>query len=183
MIRSFDSKLAKDLFDDKNLRSGHTYYYRLKQVDFDGKFDYSKIVSITLKGGQDVISEFYPNPVSTGFASVEINSKTKGEWTTDIFDMSGKVIRTEKRLLEGENAVLKFDVTGLSQGIYFVKFENELICVDLTGSMSPYYVQLFVWLFLQKNIDITIYLLWWKIMNRITLQDLADRLKVSKSTV
>ena len=34
----------------------------------------------------------------------------------------------------------------------YIKFENELICVDLTGSMSPYYVQLFVWLFLQKNI-------------------------------
>ncbi len=33
-----------------------------------------------------------------------------------------------------------------------IKLKNEeLICVDLTGSMSPYYFQFFVWLHLKKN--------------------------------
>lgn len=32
-----------------------------------------------------------------------------------------------------------------------IKFKEELICTDLTGSMSPYYFQLFVWLSLKNN--------------------------------
>ncbi|MBI1286392.1 MAG: hypothetical protein GC178_02330 [Flavobacteriales bacterium] len=32
-----------------------------------------------------------------------------------------------------------------------IKFDEELICVDLTGSMSPYYIQVFTWLHLKHN--------------------------------
>ncbi|MCP4183037.1 MAG: T9SS type A sorting domain-containing protein [Hyphomicrobiales bacterium] len=112
------------LFDDKNLRTGRTYYYRLKQVDYDGRFEYSDVVSVSLRSGQDAVGDFFPNPVSTGIASVEINSKEGGEWTADIFDTSGKAIRTEKRFLEVGSAIFRMDMTGLPQGLFFVKFEN-----------------------------------------------------------
>ncbi|WAC13810.1 sialate O-acetylesterase [Dyadobacter pollutisoli] len=39
-----------------------TYYYRLKEVDRDGKFDYSRIVSVKLTA--DVTAKAYPNPVT-----------------------------------------------------------------------------------------------------------------------
>jgi hypothetical protein len=32
-----------------------------------------------------------------------------------------------------------------------IKSPDELVCVDLTGSMSPYYLQVFSWLHLRKN--------------------------------
>lgn len=32
-----------------------------------------------------------------------------------------------------------------------IKFKEELVCVDLTGSMSPYYLQVFLWFQLKKN--------------------------------
>ncbi len=113
------------LFDDKNLRTGRTYYYRLKQVDYDGRFEYSDVVSVSLRNRPDAVGDFFPNPVSTGIASVEINSKEGGEWTVAIFDMSGKAIRTEKRFIEDGSAIFGMDMTGLSQGLYFVKFENR----------------------------------------------------------
>ena len=47
-------------FTDKNYRSKHLYY-RLKQVDFDGKFSYSKIVTVTGQAEKKTIS-LYPNP-------------------------------------------------------------------------------------------------------------------------
>jgi hypothetical protein len=33
----------------------------------------------------------------------------------------------------------------------YIKFKEELVCVDLTGSMTPYYFQLFVWLNLKHS--------------------------------
>ena len=34
-------------FDDYKIELGETYYYRLKQVDYDGQFEYSNIVSVS----------------------------------------------------------------------------------------------------------------------------------------
>ncbi len=112
------------LFDDKNLRTGKTYYYRLKQVDFDGKFDYSKVVSVTLSSGQSVVGEFYPNPAPAGFASIDFNTEEPGEWTAAIFDVAGKAVRSEQRFVEEGQQHWQLDLSGLAEGIYFVKFDN-----------------------------------------------------------
>lgn len=32
-----------------------------------------------------------------------------------------------------------------------IKFRDELVCVDLTGSMSPYYIQVFQWLYMNNS--------------------------------
>lgn len=37
-----------------------THYYRLRQIDYDGAFDYSDIVQVRLKGAAPL--QFYPNP-------------------------------------------------------------------------------------------------------------------------
>ena len=45
-------------FDDINILNGKTYYYRLKQVDFDGEFEYSDMVSVRFDGQPETI-EYY----------------------------------------------------------------------------------------------------------------------------
>lgn len=45
--------------------SNHSFFYRLKQVDMDGKFSYSKTVELSLADAQTSLSLVaYPNPVS-----------------------------------------------------------------------------------------------------------------------
>ena len=47
---------------DKNVNSGK-YYYRLKQIDFNGAFEYSKVVEIDFTVPQEyLLSQNYPNP-------------------------------------------------------------------------------------------------------------------------
>lgn len=51
-------------FTDNKVLNGMNYY-RLKQVDLDGKSTYSKVVNLRFNGGEDIA--IYPNPVSDQF--------------------------------------------------------------------------------------------------------------------
>lgn len=62
-------------FDDVNVLNGKTYYYRLKQVDYDGGFEYSEIVSV--KFGEEPEKIVYYNLV--------------GQKVENIYDQSGGV--------------------------------------------------------------------------------------------
>ena len=50
--------------NDKNVLTGVLYYYRIKQTDFDGHFDFSKTVSAKING-QDFDFNVQPNPFSS----------------------------------------------------------------------------------------------------------------------
>ncbi|MCC6725720.1 MAG: T9SS type A sorting domain-containing protein [Saprospiraceae bacterium] len=115
----------KDYFyDDKNLREGKTYYYRLRQIDHSGEFHFSPIVSATLFGDGPVVSEFYPNPSAAGMVNIDFAAKQDGEWTAVAYDVAGKEMRREKvAVVEGVNA-LQFDFSGLGSGLFFIKMEN-----------------------------------------------------------
>lgn len=53
-------------FQDPDVKAGQTYYYRLKQVDFDGSYAYSDVKAVSFEGspqqGSSKVS-LYPNPV------------------------------------------------------------------------------------------------------------------------
>ena len=49
-------------YEDKNLIGGSKFKYRLKQIDADGKFAYSKIIDVELMPQEYVLYQNYPNP-------------------------------------------------------------------------------------------------------------------------
>lgn len=63
-----------------------TSYYRLRQWDFDGQFEYSKMVSATI--GQDEITVF-PNPTS---GILTVNGAISGDVLFEVFDLMGRLI-------------------------------------------------------------------------------------------
>ena len=95
--------------------SGALVYYRLKQVDFDGKYEYS---SIRLLDGQLVKKQdaavIYPNP-NKGTFTVYIS----GEQFTSIaiYDVFGKLV---KQLPATQNTI-DVDARDLAKGLYFIK--------------------------------------------------------------
>lgn len=97
-------------------------YYRLKQVDQDGKYTYSNVVSVNLTENEGTFT-FYPNPLKFNETlNVSLNV-SKGEevlvvlYGPDGKEVYSKVILTQQ---EGEN-VYAIDLEGkLSSGIYLV---------------------------------------------------------------
>ena len=104
-----------------DLTTGASNYYRLKMVDIDGSFDYSRIISIENSSEQAVVGSFYPNP-SNGNVFVDVYAVESGSWTLTITDVGGRIIGTQVHdLQKGMN---KIDLNHLSPGLNLVRFEH-----------------------------------------------------------
>src|SRR5690606_32111812 len=65
-------------------------YYRLKQVDIDGRFKYSKVVTVNFeKGGKGIA--LYPNPVRNEL-TIDI-AKPTGSMIVSIYSVDGKLVK------------------------------------------------------------------------------------------
>ena len=80
-------------YDDFDASKSGIYYYRLKQVDKDGHFTYSKIISIQIKRGSEFKVSIYPNPVDN-LLKVDITLGDESELEVRVFDKSGKNVLT-----------------------------------------------------------------------------------------
>ncbi len=83
-------------------------YYRLKQVDDNGTFTYSKIVSVLIGKGFGL--KTYPNPAFTELTVLGIDETG----SVQILDVTGKIVKT----ITGTNLL---NINDLQNGIYFVK--------------------------------------------------------------
>jgi Secretion system C-terminal sorting domain len=66
-------------------------YYRLKQVDFDDKFEYSSTKSVYMSANDKKFT-VYPNPVSDKLNVVSNSLDTEG--VAQVFNMSGSLVKT-----------------------------------------------------------------------------------------
>jgi len=105
-------------FVDKNTNEGKSYY-RLKQIDFDGSFDYSKTVEVDLS--LPIIfslEQNYPNPFNPS-TKINYSIKEKSNVELKIFDLLGSEIAT---LVNEEkspgNYEVFFDASKSSSGVY-----------------------------------------------------------------
>lgn len=105
-------------------------YYRLKQVDFDGQFEYSKVVSVSLdrKGGSDM--EVFPNPAGTFAELLLPEGLSEVETTITVHDNAGREVLRRK---EQPNVLVRLPLDGIPAGFYTltVRGGNEVISKPL----------------------------------------------------
>jgi outer membrane protein assembly factor BamB len=104
---------------DENLSPGN-YSYRLKQIDYNGAFEYSDIIEIEVSAPSKYsLEQNYPNPFNPA-TTISYSIKEKGLVTLKVFDILGKEVAT--LIDEEQNAgsyKLEFDASSLASGIYF----------------------------------------------------------------
>ena len=103
-------------------------YYRLKSIDKDGNFQYSKVISVSPnKIDKQLIAEIYPNPISNGKSiNLNIQSQTKQILTLSLYDATGKIILNQKNQVEkGATKINLQQLQNLKLGIY-----QLVICSD-----------------------------------------------------
>jgi hypothetical protein len=82
-------------YADKNVETGTTYQYRLRQVDFDGTqtcFD-SKIVEVDFVGSGSFAMENYPNPAKDQ-TTINYSLNDGGFVKLEVLDLLGNVVKT-----------------------------------------------------------------------------------------
>lgn len=95
-------------------------YYRLRQVDFDGRLQYSNIVKleVEVKGSHPVL---FPNPAGT---TVQMQFPQEFEdGQLDVFDVAGRLVLSKD--LEAGNQSVQLNMAHLAAGTYFCRFELD----------------------------------------------------------
>ncbi len=96
-------------------------YYRLKQVDFDGKFEYSKTIKVTNSNVSFDDVKAYPNPFANEL-NISFNSAKNTSGLVEITNIQGKVITVKNTdVQKGLNTITLTELNDLSAGIYFVR--------------------------------------------------------------
>ena len=101
----------------QNIYSNGRYYIRLKQIDIDGKINYSKIISTDINCLDNKYS-VYPNPTKgqvsiiglTNYAGIQLK----------LFDINGKLIKMWYTISNNTVSINEFP-----QGIYILKINSE----------------------------------------------------------
>ena len=123
-----NSNSPKDYSFTDNSAGYGKYSYRLKQIDTDGQFEYSKVIEVdagNIPGGF-VLEQNYPNPFNPSttikFALAETQSAK-----LIIYDVLGNEVTVPfNGTAEGGKVYeTEFDAANLSSGIYFYRLETK----------------------------------------------------------
>jgi len=111
------------LYEDKDVAKNIRYYYRIKQIDFNGVSEFFNIASAKLDGDVNgfVFGDFIPNPTKVNTTtSLEIISENNEEIEVVIHNSIGmKVNEFLYQLNIGENSI-EIDTKEFSRGVYFI---------------------------------------------------------------
>ncbi len=112
-------------YTDKYPTSGNKFKYRLKQIDNDGSFKYSKEVETELTPEEFNLSQNYPNPFNP---TTKINFRVPEETNVNIkiFDITGREV---KEILNKKEKPGYYSITlngsELSSGVYFYRMRTS----------------------------------------------------------
>ncbi|MBZ0200904.1 MAG: T9SS type A sorting domain-containing protein, partial [Ignavibacteriaceae bacterium] len=110
-------------FTDENVATGN-YGYRLKQIDNDGKYEYSKVVEVEVSAPlQYALAQNYPNPFNPS-TTISYSVPEAQFVTLKIFNVLGQEVTTlVNGMKEAGVYTLNFDAKNLNSGLYFYKLE------------------------------------------------------------
>ncbi len=93
-------------------------FYRLKQVDSDGRFTYSQVV--TVKFGTGIAPLIYPNPVSSVFTAVPGSELIR---EIVIYNVEGRAVQFA--IGNSTEEEMKVNISLLPKGVYFLKVKTD----------------------------------------------------------
>jgi hypothetical protein len=99
-------------------------YYRLRQVDFDGKFEFSPVIFSNCNNSEEVNLIIYPNPVTDNLNVMVENWKSKKiDW--EIVNTTGQVVLKGNFKHADSYFVEQINMSGLKPGMYVVRFMDD----------------------------------------------------------
>lgn len=93
-------------------------FYRLKQIDTDGRFSYSRIV--LLNTGKKYQVQVFPNPASD-LVNLTIHAARTETVQVTVRDLAGRILISRQQVLRNGDNVLQLDISRISTGTYLVE--------------------------------------------------------------
>jgi hypothetical protein len=115
-------------YDDNTAVAGVRYYYRLKQIDNDGAYEYTGVVSAIINASTTfAVKDFMPNP-AVNATSIVIVSNNDQEIEMSLFNIIGEPVSITKHQLNKGSNLLSLEVDNIAAGTYtaIVSSANEV---------------------------------------------------------
>lgn len=97
-------------------------YYRLKQTDFDGEYEYSRVIAVDVEMNKQFVFYLFPNPAKDNVFLTSDKAEANQEVSVLVYDVVGNLVYS-KVVLSDANGKIYTEVDPskkLSAGIYFV---------------------------------------------------------------
>jgi hypothetical protein len=120
-----NSNSPKDyLFIDNNLVGSSKFKYRLKQIDNDGKYEYSDEIEVEVIPTVFALYQNYPNPFNPS-TKIKVQFPQTTQVRLAVYNMLGELV---SELANGEYSSgvheFGFNAEGLASGIYVYRVES-----------------------------------------------------------
>ena len=108
-------------FLDTVPETGTIYFYRLKQVDTDGSFEYSPVREFKAVPNEFALAQNFPNPFNPK-TTIKFELKHETYVNIEVYDLLGKKVQVlvDRNLQAGSHSVT-LDASQMSAGTYFYK--------------------------------------------------------------
>ncbi|MBE0551337.1 MAG: DUF4397 domain-containing protein [Ignavibacterium sp.] len=112
-------------YTDSKLPVG-SYSYRLKQVDFDGSFEYSSVVNVDLTAPTVfALEQNYPNPFNPSTV-ISYSVPQSSFVTLKVYDIIGNEVATLVNQTQSAGKYdIRFDASSLSNGVYMYSIKTD----------------------------------------------------------
>ena len=114
-------------YRDENPLKGVSYY-RLKQIDYDGKFEYSPTIAVLFAPNESSNVSLYPNPVTERHFYININADNDELTQILLFDFTGNLIFRNTIDITSVRTSVRIEISlsqHLSPGVYILKVVNN----------------------------------------------------------
>jgi hypothetical protein len=115
----FSTEISRYPFIDGNPNATMNYY-RIKQVDFDGEYSYSRVVVLEKDKSTSIGMTVYPNPATDIVSISWIKNVRDGQLL--LLDMKGTVL---KNIELNSNQYHQIDLTDLDRGFYMIEIQTS----------------------------------------------------------
>ncbi len=109
-------------YKDKEVRTSKLTYYRITQIDYDGKSSHSNIITADRYQCEKQIDiKVYPTLSADGQFTIETSSNFNEKELVQVFNIRGKLVKMQE--LDNDNLNI-LNLEGLDSGIYIINFVN-----------------------------------------------------------
>lgn len=121
------SEMKSYTFSDRNLQRGE-YSYRLKQIDFNGYYEFHELTGNVIIGGPGsfALHQNYPNPFNPSTV-IAFELPYDAKVSLRVYDISGRLISTliDNQFRTADYYSVSFNATSMSSGVYFYELRTD----------------------------------------------------------
>jgi hypothetical protein len=122
--KATDDKLVTYNYSDKDLLSNKRYEYKLKMVDMDSKYSFSKTEWIKLDCSPKEEIFVYPNPIRGNELYIDLYNKIGTDYKFILVDMTGRKILESSKTLNNERETVTLSTHHIAAGVYHLLVET-----------------------------------------------------------